>query len=178
MAMLAARGGARVILVDCDLRNPSLSRLLAPNATVGFLDVAVGKVPLADAVWRDASTNLTFLPTVSNPQLPNVAEIMSSAGAQQIFDALEIDYDYVIVDLSPLVATIDVRASSRFIDSFVLVIEWGSTKVDAVQYALRNAPDVHRNMVGAVLNKVDMPAMHRYDSYGAAYYYSQKRHVA
>ena len=46
----------------------------------------------------------------------------------------------VIVDLPPLVAGIDVRAASGLINSYILVIEWGSTKVDAVQYALRNAP--------------------------------------
>ena len=53
----------------------------------------------------------------------------------------------------------------------MLVIEWGSTKTDAVQYALRNAPGVQENIVGAVLNKVDMASMSRYDSYGADYYY-------
>jgi succinoglycan biosynthesis transport protein ExoP len=66
-----------------------------------------------------------------------------------------------------------VRATSGFIDSYLLVIEWGSTKIDAVQYMLRNEPNVHENIVGVVLNKVDMAAMGRYDSYGANYYYGQ-----
>ena len=79
----------------------------------------------------------------------------------------------MIVDLAPLVASMDVRATSGFIDSYLLVIEWGSTKVDAVQYALRHAPGVHANMVGVVLNKVDMAVMGHYDSYGANYYYGQ-----
>jgi succinoglycan biosynthesis transport protein ExoP len=69
----------------------------------------------------------------------------------------------------------DVRATSGFIDSYLLVIEWGSTKVDAVQYALRHAPGVRANIVGVVLNKVDMAAMGHYDSYGANYYYGQPR---
>ena len=70
-------------------------------------------------------------------------------------------YDYVVVDLAPLVAANDVRATSRFISSYVLVIEWGNTKIDAVQYALRNISGVQDNIVGAVLNKVDMAAIGR-----------------
>jgi succinoglycan biosynthesis transport protein ExoP len=62
---------------------------------------------------------------------------------------------------------------SRLIDSFVLVVEWGATKIDAVQYALRHAPNVRKNLVGAVLNKVDMDAIGNYDTYGARYYYGQ-----
>jgi succinoglycan biosynthesis transport protein ExoP len=53
------------------------------------------------------------------------------------------------------------------------VIEWGSTKIEAVQYMLRHAPVVQANIVGVVLNKVDMAAMGRYDSYVANYYYGQ-----
>jgi succinoglycan biosynthesis transport protein ExoP len=82
----------------------------------------------------------------------------------------------VIVDLAPLVAGMGVRAMSGLIDSYVLVIEWGATKIDEVQYALRHAPVVQQNIVGAVLNKVNMAAMGRYDGYGANYYYGQPRH--
>jgi succinoglycan biosynthesis transport protein ExoP len=176
MAALMADGGSRVLLVDCDLRNPSLSRTLTPNARAGFLDVVAGKVPLADAVWTDPTTNMSFLPMVPNRRLPNPTEMLCSPAAKSLFDALEIRYDYVVVDLAPLVAAIDARAAARLIDSYVLVIEWGSTRIDAVQYALRNAPGVQENIVGAVLNKVDMASMSRYDSYGADYYnYGQTR---
>jgi succinoglycan biosynthesis transport protein ExoP len=173
MAALIAQGGARVILLDCDLRHPSLSRVLAPDASTGLLDVVAGKVELADAIWTDPTTHMTFLP--AGRCVPNATEILASEAAKLLFETLQIKYDYVIVDLAPLVANMDVRATSRFIDSYLLVIEWGATKIDAVQYALRNAPAVHANIVGAVLNKVDMAAMSRYDRYGANYYYGQPR---
>ena len=105
----------------------------------------------------------------------HATESLASRAAKSLFDTLQLKYDYVIVDLAPLVASMDVRATSGFIDSYLLVIKWGSTKIDAVQYALRHAPGVHANIVGAVLNKVDMAAMGRYDSYGAHYYYGQLR---
>jgi len=175
MATLIAQSGARVILVDCDVRNPSLSRMLTPDASLGFLDVVAGKTSLADAIWSDATGNMSFLPIVAHSRSANVAEVLASDATKALFGTLQLKYDYVIVDLAPLIATVDVRATSRFIDSYVLVIEWGATKVDAVQYALRNAPDVQANIVGAVLNKVDLASLGRYDSYGANYYYGQSR---
>jgi succinoglycan biosynthesis transport protein ExoP len=173
VATLIAQSGARVILVDCDVRHSSISRLLAPNASTGLLDVVAGKADLADAVWTDATTQLEFLP--AGGHVANATEFLASRAAKSLFDTLQIKYDYVIVDLAPLVASMDVCATSSFIDSYLLVIEWGSTKIDAVQYALRHAPSVHANMVGVVLNKVDMATMGRYDSYGANYYYGRPR---
>jgi succinoglycan biosynthesis transport protein ExoP len=171
MATLIAKSGVRVILVDCDVRNPSLSRALAPDAEVGVLELIDGKVDLADAILIDPTTKMAFLPTVANLDLPNSTDMLASGGAKSLFTALQMKYDYVIVDLAPLTAGFDVRASSRLIDSYLLVIEWGSTKMEAVQYALRNASGVHENIIGAVLNKVDMAVMDRYDSYGANDYY-------
>jgi len=170
MATLIAQGGARVILVDCDVRNPSLSRALAPDASAGFLEVVAGTLDLADAIWTDPATGMSFLP--AGRIVPHATEILAANYAKVLFSTLRARYDYVIVDLAPLVASVDVRASSRFVDSYVLVIEWGVTTIDAVQYALRHAPGVQANIVGAVLNKVNVPAMRRYDRYGAAYYHT------
>jgi succinoglycan biosynthesis transport protein ExoP len=176
VAALIAQGGARVILVDCDLRHCSLSHELGPAASAGFLDVVAGKVDLSDAVWSDPTTGMDFLS--AGRRVPNAAEILASNAARSLFEMLQIKYDYVIVDLAPLAAGVDVRATSGLIDSYVLVIEWGVTKIDAVQYALRHAPSVQANIVGAVLNKVNMAAMGRYDSYGANYYYGQPRQTS
>ena len=175
MATLIAQGGARVILLDCDLRHPSLSRVLAPDADAGFVDVVAGKLDLADAIWTDPTTQMEFLP--AGASVPNATEMLASEAAKSLFDKLQIEYDYVIVDLAPLIAGMDVRVTSDLINSYLLVVEWGATKIDAVQYALRAAPSVHANIVGVVLNKVDMAAMGRYDRHGADYYYGQPRHL-
>ncbi|MFZ2135635.1 MAG: AAA family ATPase [Xanthobacteraceae bacterium] len=177
MAMLIARSGARVVLVDCDVRNPTLSRALAPDARVGMLDVIAGASPIADAIWTDSARNLAFLPAVHNAALPHSTEMLACDSAKSLFGMLQIKYDYVIVDLAPFAAGMDVRATSNLVDSYLLVIEWGATKVDAVQYALRHAPLVREHTIGAVLNKVDIAAMHRYDSHGVDYYYGRSRYA-
>jgi polysaccharide biosynthesis transport protein len=173
VSTLIAQGGARVVLVDCDMRNPSLSRALAPNADIGFLDVVAGRATLADAVWTVPNTKMAFLPMVHNPALPNAIEMLASEAADTTFSSLRAEYDYVIMDLAPLVAEVDTYVTSRVIDSYLLVIEWGTTNIDQVKHAVRNVPGLREQIMGAVLNKVDMAMVRRYDKYGANYYYGQ-----
>jgi succinoglycan biosynthesis transport protein ExoP len=169
LALLMAQAGARVILVDCDLRNPSLSRKFAPKAEHGFLDVIVGSVSLEDTVWREPSTNLTFLPATRTP-IENSSDILAAAPTKKLFEDLQSKYDYVVVDLSPLMPIVDTRTTTRFVDSYVCVTEWGCTKISAVKHAFTDAPNVYENLLGVVLNKVNIDRLSTYDPVGRNYY--------
>src|SRR5262249_15155098 len=142
IATMLAQSGRRTLLVDCDVRNPSLSRALAPSAKVGFLEVVSGEANIMQAVLRDSGTRLAFLPTVRNQTARSATELLGSADARRLIDSFKIGYEFVIIDMAPLVSTVDIRAASRIIDSYLLVIEWGATKMDSVQYALSNAQAV------------------------------------
>lgn len=170
LAQLMAHAGARVILVDCDLRNPSLSRSLAPHAGTGIVEIITGRCSLDQAICKDSKTNLAFLPTVKKQPLFHTSEMLSAAPTKQLFDHLRATYDYVVVDLPPLAPIVDVRATAPLIDCLVLAIEWGRTKTDVVQHALHTAPSLHTALIGAVLNKTDMQAIRRYDNYHNDYY--------
>jgi capsular exopolysaccharide synthesis family protein len=170
LALLMAHTGARVIVVDCDLRNPSLSRSLTPAANAGLVEVIAGGCTLEDAIWRDPKTNLAFLPTVKKKPLFHSSEILSSVATKQLFDNLRAAYDYVVVDLPPLAPVVDVRATTRLIDCFILAVEWATTKTDVVQHALHTSPGLHNTLIGAVLSKTDMQAIKRYDHYHSDYY--------
>jgi succinoglycan biosynthesis transport protein ExoP len=173
IAMLSAQSGARVILVDCDFRNPSLSRALAPTADIGLMEVLAGEAALSDAIWTIPNTGMAFLPLVNNSRLPNALEMLASDAAETLFSWLKLKYDYVIVDLAPLVTDIDVRVTCRLIDSYLLVIEWGATKIDLVKHTLQSAPKLREQIIGAVLNKVDMVKVQRYSKYGTSSYYGR-----
>lgn len=170
LALLMAHAGARVIIVDCDLRNPSLSRDLAPGANTGIVEVITGRSSLEEAIWRDPKTNLALLPTVKKKPLFHTSEILSATATRQLFETLRATYDYVVVDLPPLAPIVDVRATAPLIDCFILAVEWASTKTDVVQHALHTAPNLHEALIGAVLNKTDMQAIRRYDNYLGDYY--------
>jgi succinoglycan biosynthesis transport protein ExoP len=170
LAQLIAHSGKRVIIVDCDLRNPSLSANLAPNANVGIIDVLSGARSLEETIWRDPNTNLAFLPAAKRAPLFHTSEILSAEKTRKLFDKLRATYDYVIVDLPPLAPIVDVRATTPLIDCFILVVEWGRTRTDVVQHALHTAPNVHEALIGTVLNKTDMRTMRSYDNYHHDYY--------
>jgi polysaccharide biosynthesis transport protein len=176
LAELIAHGGGRVVLVDCDLRNPSLTRKLAPGAEAGFLDVLSGAALLNEAMWTDSHTKFAFLPAVMKTRLPHSAEILGSDATGKLFAALREAFDYVIVDLSPLAPVVDVRAMAHLVDSFVFVVEWGRTKIDVAEHALGAARGVYDNLLGVVLNKVDMKMLSRHEGYRAHYY--QNRYYA
>ena len=164
---------ARTILVDCDLRNPSLSRTLAPTAAAGLLEVISGNASLEETIWKGPGNNFAFLPTVLKSRPAHSNEILSSAAMKDLFGRLRENYDYVVADFSPLAPIIDVRVTTHLVDSFVFVIEWGHTKIDVVRHALRSAPGIHENVLGAVLNKVDMNAFGRFAGGHTKYYYNE-----
>ncbi|MBN9043637.1 MAG: protein tyrosine kinase [Rhizobiales bacterium 62-47] len=173
LAQLIGHAGKRVIIVDCDLKNPSLSAELAPTATAGLIEVISGARTLEETIWKDQKTNLEFLPAVKRTPLFHTSEILSSEQTRKLFDKLRTMYDYVIVDLPPLAPVVDVRATTPLIDCFILVVEWGRTKIDVVQHALHTAPNVYETLIGTVLNKTDMKAMKRYDGYHNDYYHNE-----
>ena len=169
-ALLTAESGGRVILVDCDLRNPSLSRRLAPQAAIGVVDVISGAKLLEEAVWRDPTNGLVLLPAVKNGALSHSSELFGAELTKKLFEKLCASFDYVVVDLPPLAPVVDVRTATHLVDCAILVVEWGHTKIDVVRHALNTAPNVHEALIGAVLNKTDMKRVRRYNShYGALY---------
>jgi succinoglycan biosynthesis transport protein ExoP len=172
LAQFISQVGGRTILIDCDLRNPSISEALAPGANTGLLEVLSGEVSLADAVWLDSSSDMEFLPTPIKAPLAHSNEILSSSEMKRLFDQLRQTYTHIIVDLSPLAPVIDVRATAELIDSYVFVIEWGRTKIGVVEHALSGAPGIYENLLGVALNKVDMTMFGRYET-DRDYYYNK-----
>src|SRR5262249_1018102 len=140
LAYSTAQFGGRVILVDCDLRNPSLSRTLAPTSRVGIVETLSGKVALDEALWKEPSLNMTFLPVVSKVRIAHSSEILTSSAMRRLFEKLRHSYDFVIVDLPPLAPLADVRGTTHLVDSYLLAVEWGRTYTGIIQHALSRAP--------------------------------------
>jgi succinoglycan biosynthesis transport protein ExoP len=176
LAQIIAHSGGRALLVDCDLRNPSLTRKICGGAQTGLLEVISGKVELDEAIWTDPATRLSFLPAVVHGRLAHSGEILSSEAMKTLFESLRNLYEYVIVDLSPLAPIVDVHAMTHLVDSFLFVVEWGKTKIDVAEHSLTVASGVYNNLLGVVLNKTNMTRLGRYEPYRANYYHN--RHYA
>jgi succinoglycan biosynthesis transport protein ExoP len=106
-------------------------------------------------------------------RLAHSNEILNSAPLKRLFEQLRDSYDCIVVDLPPLAPIVDVRAAAHLIDSYIFVVEWGRTKLDVVEHALGHAPTVYDNLLGVVLNKVDMNIFSRYANHNEGYYYNK-----
>ena len=170
LAELIAHAGRNVILIDADLRNPSLSRAIAPSARAGLVELISDKAKISDVVWTDHSTGMQFVPVKLKRRLQHTNEFMASDAMKAWISHLRQNYDYVIVDLPPLAPVVDVRSSAHLMDSIVLVVEWGVTNVDVIIHGLRQSQVIRDKVMGAVLNKVDMSALRRFENSREDYY--------
>jgi polysaccharide biosynthesis transport protein len=170
LAEQMAHAGSRVILIDGDLRNGSLTRLLAPSASQGLVDIIAGKASFEDVRWSNESTSMTFLPAVIKIRVAHTSEMLASAATRRLFDQLRDSYDYVVVDLPPLAPVVDARVTTSLIDSYLFVVEWGCTRVDVVAHALSSAREIYDHLIGVVLNKADFSLLGRYDGARSEYY--------
>jgi succinoglycan biosynthesis transport protein ExoP len=174
LAELISHSGKRVILLDGDLRNPTLTRALAPLSKAGMLEVLNDQVSLDDAVYIDEETGLNFLPALLKSRVAHTNEILASEALRNLIERLRGAYDYIIVDLPPLAPIVDARAAAKIVDSYIYVVEWGRTRKNLVQQLLSNAPELYGLLLGVVLNKADIRVLGRYEDYYGAGYYNQK----
>jgi polysaccharide biosynthesis transport protein len=171
LALLCAQAGAKTILVDADLRNPSLTKLMTPDAPAGLLEVVSRKAQLSEVICQDPSSGLHFLPTVIDTPIAHSSEILASERMREVIEELNKSYDYVVIDLSPLAPVIDVRSTGHFVSTYVLIVEWGKTHIDVLERALASAKHFRENLLGVVLNKANTDLLRRYEGYGTSYYY-------
>jgi succinoglycan biosynthesis transport protein ExoP len=172
-AELIAHAGRKAILLDGDLRNPTLSHRLAPKAEIGLLEILAGKASLNEAIYTDEATGLAFLPVVIESRLAHSSEIVGSDAFRQLIDELRESYDYIVIDFPPLAPVVDVRATTNVVDSYVFVIEWGRTRLNMVQRQLASAPEIYERLLGVVLNKANVNILNRYEDYYGRYYYKK-----
>lgn len=168
-AQITAHSGRKTILVDADLRNPQLSREKADEGS-GLVDILAESKTVDEVLLIDSRSGLNFLPAGPKSNSPHTNELLASAAMLQLIETLRQTYDYVIIDLPPLIPIVDARATTGFIDSYIYVVDWGRTKVHTAKYALAKAPEIYTRLLGVVMNKVDMSTVKRYERHSGGYY--------
>ena len=181
LAHLAAHIGYRTLLIDGDLRNPSLTRLATPTATEGLIEILTGARVEDEVIWTDPTTGLRFLPVVARLRLTHPAEILSSNAMADLLARQRDRYDYIFIDLPPIAPVVDVRAAAQLVDGFLLVVEWGRTARDFVSETIATSDVLKARLIGAVLNNAAPAALRRLETHkGRAYrnYYHDARSPA
>lgn len=165
LALCLAQGDKKVILVDCDLRKPSLHKKFKVSNIIGLSDVIIGKEELVTAFHR-YNKNLVILTSGKIP--PNPSEMLSSKTMTVLLEELKNNFDYIILDTPPVQAVTDSQILSTKSDGTIIVVKAERTKKDSVENSINLLKKVNANIIGTVLNGVDNSRNKYY------YYYGEK----
>jgi succinoglycan biosynthesis transport protein ExoP len=174
-AIVLAQRGTRVLLVDADLRRPSIHKTLGMGPRTGLSNVLTGSATLQQAIVRsNILPSLFVLPAGTPP--PNPAELLASGNMRDVLAELREQYDHIVIDTPPTLSVTDAVVLSPTADSVVLVIRSGQTTKQALRRAREILTQVNSRISGVLLNAVDLRSPDYYyyyeyqGKYGGQYY--------
>lgn len=168
LARIAAQGGERVILIDCDLRQPGFVRVFGRDDGPGLVDLLGGAASLAAVRKRDRLTQLDYVMVGSNE--PAASRLFMGDAMGELIARLRDEYDLIVLDAPPALAMVDARVIGRVADATLLCVRWRDTPRSVVRAAMDLLADAKANVVGALLTRVD-PQSHRRSGYADAEVY-------
>lgn len=167
IALALAEAEHNVVLVDGDMRRPSLDKYLDLVGSVGFSTVLSGGTSLSEALQKTRFPRLTVLAAGAAP--PNPSELLGSLAAKAILSELRAKFDYVIVDSSPLLAVTDGAILAVNSDGALIIAQHGSTKRDQLTHAVGSLKGVGARLLGAIFTMTPSRGGASY-SYSYSYY--------
>jgi succinoglycan biosynthesis transport protein ExoP len=169
-AVVLAQKGVRVLLIDCDLRRPSIHKTLGMGPRSGLSNVLTGSITLKQAITvAPTLPNLDVLPAGTPP--PNPAELLASTNMRDVLAELRDKYDHIVLDTPPTLSVTDAVVLSPRADAIVLVIRSGSTTKQALRRSRDILMQVNARVSGVLLNAVDLssPDYYYYYEYQGKY---------
>ncbi len=169
LARVLGLGGARVVLVDCDIRRGTIGRL-AGGENGGMVEVLTGKMTVESAIAKDSAEGVWILPAGKAGFTPH--DLFGSEASRKLLAELRARFDYVILDTPPVLAVADSRVISKLADAVVFVCRWSKTPRRAAAAALSLLDRDGAPVAGVVLTMVDMSAKRALSDQDGPYYQS------
>lgn len=165
LAVVFSQLGKKVLLVDADLRKPTVHRAFGVNNLFGFTTVLTKQATLASSVLDTEEKDLYIL--TSGPIPPNPAELLGSKSMEQFIEEASEQFDYVIFDTPPLLAVADPQILANKVDASIFVVFSGKTEIDQAKKAKELLQNAQSKLVGVVLNHKGVKNNEYYYYYGA-----------
>ena len=172
-AVVMAQTGARTIMMDLDMRRPSLGRIFGINGKAGMSNFLSGNADMASQIRNTPFPNLYILP--AGPSPPNPAELIGSKRMKGALALLEQYFEYIVIDSPPVLSVTDPLVVSRHVDGVIFVIHGGKTHRDALRKASESIVNVGGRILGAVINNVNIQSS-EYSYYYRYYYHDHYYH--
>lgn len=172
LATIIASSGKQVVLIDADLRKPTVATSFNLPSEVGLTDVLAGRAPLASVVHQwDPRREMYILTAGSIP--PNPAELLASNTMKELVNSLTAEGATVIIDAPPVLPVTDASILAAQFDGALVVASANVTRTDSLEQALNKIESVQGRVLGMVLNRIPTKGFdrHSYGYYGNSYYY-------
>ena len=156
-ANLAAGIGAKTLSGDIGGRSLGNALALVVKAQEPVAE------PLQEFLFEEPGSGLRFLPSVDTDAVTFTANFLTSLGMKSVLERAKQDFDYVLVDLPPIISSLDVRAIAPRLDAIILVVSWGKTPRSVPSRMLQNEAEIREKCLGVVLNKVDWKKLERFE---------------
>lgn len=170
LAVVLTQAGKSVLLIDCDMRNPTVHKNFNLSNKVGLSSCISMGTALSDAVQKTSIEGLYALTGGVIP--PNPSELLGSEQMKNVLQRAKEQYDYVLIDTPPVMPVTDALIVSRFVDGMILVIASAEVKVEMARDVKNQLVNAGANILGVVLNNVR--SEHHGYGYGYYYYYGSK----
>lgn len=171
-AIVLAQKGTRVLLVDADLRRPSIHKTLGMGPRSGLSNVLTGSATLEQTIAPAPILPNLFVLAAGSPP-PNPAELLASTEMKDVLDDLRQQFDHVVIDTPPTLSVTDAVVLSPRMDAIILVIRSGQTTKQALRRARDILMQVNAHVTGVLLNAVDLSSPDYYYYYEYQGKYSQ-----
>jgi exopolysaccharide transport family protein len=171
-ARAAAASGQHVLLVDCDLRHPSVHKTFdTTHPKLGLVELLAGKAMMEDVLLVDEKSSLSYIPVAAGSANP--PDVLSSQQMRRFLAEARNNYDLVILDSAPVLPVSDSRVLSRLADKTVFVVRWAITPKDAATGGIRELRSFKADIAGVVLSAVDTTKQVKYGYGDGGYYYKR-----
>ena len=166
LAITYANLGKKTVLIDGDLRKPVIHKVFDGNNNIGLTHYLSGTKENLDSIIHPS--NISNLDVIYNGAIPpNPSELLGSELMENMVSQLKENYDIVLFDAPPIMAVTDAVVLSKLVDQFILVVRFGSTDKDSINYVLSSLDNVETYLTGVVLNDLNQK-----NSYYSKNYYS------
>lgn len=173
LATLVARSQKRVLLMDLDLRHPSVHRELGWQVSGGLVEYMAGERTLQEVIHNDTESGLHFLPVKAQTTTPT--DLLESEKMRELIELCRENYDLVVLDSAPVASVNDTRIAAQLADKVVFVVHWGKTIESAARDSLRSLREAGIEPAGVVLTQIDLRKHAKYGYGDIGQYYTRSR---
>lgn len=165
IAITFAQTGARVLIIDGDLRKPRIHRYLESEKTNGLSDLLIGLIDDKTAIHHSDEKGIDFIPAGQIP--PNPVELLSSEKMKNLLERLSANYDYIFIDSPPVTVVTDAASMASFVNGYVIIIRHNYTIHELLEKERNALVFAEAKILGYMINDVKPMGGIGYGKYGA-----------